>query len=203
VQPDAARPGLHPDPPVDLSAHELPIVEVASPWFRIHACHREPLHCGDSGRNRFDAPAREFGILYVGGDEHCAFIETFGQSTGLNLLEALALTTRCLARVEAGLALAIVDLTAPGLARLGADERLCAGEHRVAQRWSLALWARSSQPDGLLYRARHDPSRFSLALYDRVAPILRAVALGGLLDTTHRSLLAVILGTYGFGLIDR
>ena len=33
---------------------------------------------------RFDAPNAECGVIYVGADEHCAFIETFGYNTGLH-----------------------------------------------------------------------------------------------------------------------
>jgi hypothetical protein len=109
---------------------------------------------------------------------------------------------RCLTHIEAVRRLTLVDLTGPGLARLGADERLCAGDHAVAQRWALALWAHSSHPDGLYYRARHDPSRFCLALYDRAADAVRASRQGSLLEPANTALLANILEVYNFGLID-
>jgi len=96
----------------------------------------------------------------------------------------------------------LVDLTGSGLARLGTDERLCAGDHGVTQQWTLALWAHPSHPDGLLYRARHDPSRYSLALYDRVADAVRATPWGSLSDAHNRATIADLLGAYTFALVD-
>lgn len=168
----------------------------------MHRCEHEPLYFGSSGNNRFDAPDGQFGILYVAADAHCAFIETFGQSTGICVVTATALTERCLSRIETNGELLLVDLTGSGLARLGADERLCAGDHSVAQRWALALWAHPSRPDGLLYRARHDPSRLAIALYDRSAKALRVASQGNLLDPRNTALLADILDTYSFGLLS-
>jgi hypothetical protein len=179
----------------------LPLLDLTGSWFRIHRCHYEPLYFGRTGENRFDSPGGEYGILYCAGDAHGAFIETFGD-LGRHVLTMSHVAERCLSRIEAARPLAVVDLTGPGLARLGADERLCAGDHAVAQRWALALWAHSSHPDGLYYRARHDPSRFCLALYDRAADAVRASRQGSLLEPANTALLADILEVYNFGLID-
>lgn len=131
---------------------------------------------------------------------HCAFIETFGQATGKQLVSAVDLARRTLARIETGRPLVLVDLTGPGLAQIGADERLCVGAHEIAQQWSLAFWSHPSQPDGIYYRARHDPSRSSVALYDRVAGALRTAPQGLLTEERNTNLLADILETYRFGL---
>ncbi len=197
-----SRPGQHPEPPPDLSRRQLPTITSNGPWFRLHKNNREPLHFGSTASNRFDAPAREYGILYLGSDPHCAFIETYGQSTCINIVTASALIGRCISRVEAMRPLTLVDLTGPGLAQLGADERLCAGEHIVARRWALAIWNHPSRPDGLYYRARHDPSRFCVALYDRAASVLNAIRQGSLLHPNQIALLADILDTYSFGLLE-
>ncbi len=167
---------------------------------RIHRRGREALYFGRSRDARFDAPGGEYGVLYLGADAHCAFAETFGQSTGVNTVTTRALSERVLSRVEAARPLRLVDLTGPGLARLGADERLCAGEHAVAQRWTLALWQHPEAPDGPLYRARHDPSRLCAAIFERAAQVLRATLVGGLLETAQANLLGDLLDTYGFGL---
>lgn len=196
------RPGPHPDPPPDLSQRQLPTTVSSGPWFRFHRIGREPFHFGSSGHNRFDAPTGEYGILYLGSDAHCAFIETYGQATGINIVTARELAGRCLSRVEALRPLTLVDLTGPGLAQLGADERLCAGDHSVAQRWALALWTHPSQPDGLYYRARHDPSRFCVALYERAGDALCVIRQGSLLEPGQVALLANILDTYAFGLLE-
>ena len=39
----------------------------------------------------------------------------------------------------------------------------------IAQRWSRALWEHPQQPDGIIYRSRHDPSKVCAALFDRCA----------------------------------
>jgi hypothetical protein len=41
------------------------------------------LHFGSAAVSRFDDPQREFGVLYVAEDIWCAFVETFGQETGI------------------------------------------------------------------------------------------------------------------------
>ena len=196
-----SRPGPHPEPPADLSTRPLPIVEDAGPWLRIHQTRYAALHFGRSGDGRFDAPLGEYGMLYAGSDAHAAFAETFGQSTGINTVTSASLAGRSLSSIEAIRPLRLVDLTGPGLARVGADERLCSGDHEVAQRWAREFWHHPEAPDGLRYRARHDPSRPCVALYDRADPMLRATLLGGMLDPTLSGRLGDILDTYGFGLV--
>jgi hypothetical protein len=168
---------------------------------RIHRTTHHSLHFGHSGDSRFDAPAGEYSVLYAGSDVHCAFIETFGQSTGANLVTVAALATRSISRIESVRPLRLVDLTGSGLARIGADERLCSGDHRLAQRWALALWRHPATPDGLLYRARHDPSRTAVAVFDRAQMAVSAVAVGSILDQNLAGALGDILDTYSFGMV--
>jgi hypothetical protein len=52
------------------------------------------------------------------------------------------------------------------------------------------------------YRARHDPSRVCLALYDRAADAVCASHQGSLLAPSNTALLADMLEVYNFGLID-
>jgi RES domain len=167
---------------------------------RIHRTRHLATFFGRSIDGRFDAPLGEHGVLYAAEDVYTAFVETFGQSTGVNTVTTTALAERSLSRVEVIRPLRLVDLTGPGLARIGADERLCSGEHEVAQRWAAAIWRHPSQPDGLLYRARHDPSRRCLALYDRAETAVRVTLLGGMLDPALSGTLGDILDTYAFGL---
>lgn len=203
----AEYPGPLSNPPPNLSAYDLPLANIGGEWFRLHWCAYEPIYFGRSGKTRFDAPDGEYGILYLARDVHGAFIEVFGESRqasdmypGVNVLETALLTKRCVCRISADRPLNLVDLSGPGLAVIGADERLCADEHAVARRWARALWAHPSQPDGLYYRARHDPSRHSVALYDRAADAIHASPQGTLLD--NPVLLAQILHEYRFSLID-
>ena len=156
--------------------------------------------------NRFDAPtfgpASEFGVCYAGMDAHGAFIETFGHATGVRVVTVAELEVRELSLVHASRSLRLVDLRAEGLARIGADAELTSGsDYPLARRWAAALHDHPAQPDGLLYLARHDPSRSSIALFDRVAPVLRSERLGPLTSPSQATRLGEILDTYRFGLL--
>ena len=198
-------PGDHPEPPSDLDARS-PLVLTVGPgtlFSRIHSPTIEPVFFGKTGRNRFDAPDGSFGVMYVGFDEYCAFIETFGQDTGIRIVTRRALERRQLAYLELTERLNLIDLAASGgLARIGADARLFSGSHAIAQCWSAALRNHPSKPAGLVYPARHDPTRNACALFDLSDSILRVTNTASLLMPQHAVLLAAILNTYDFGLID-
>ncbi len=199
----------HPLPPADFTSRPLPIVRIKATWWRIHPVSYGPIFFGKTGGNRYDAPvdasgARPYGVLYVARDPHGAFIETFGHATGVRVIDRTALAHRGIAKVTASRPLRLVDLRGNGLARIGADEALCAGpDYGVSQAWSAAIHDHPKAPDGLIYRARHDPSRFSVALFDRVSPVIRARSVGkSFVDPKNERLLADLLDTYDFGLID-
>ena len=194
-------PGPHHPPPADLSARRLPLASFEAPWFRLHAAQYGALFFGRTGTYRFDAPAAEFGVLYVGADAHCAFIETFGHATGTNFVTVGELAARCLSRVTASRPLRLVDLRGEGLARLGADARLSTGEsYAASQAWSLALHQHRDEPDGIAFTARHDPSRLCAALFERTSPLLQEERRSPLLEQPE--LLRTLLDHYAFGLVD-
>ena len=199
----AGHPGPHPEPPDDLANRKLPIRRVNRVWFRVYDLDYHPIYFGRKHQNRFDAPAGEFGVLYMGVDEHCAFIETLGQNTGIRVVTSSALKRRGWAQIKLRRELALVDLVkSGGLARIGADARLFAGNHDVAQRWSKALWEHPLKPDGIYYPARHDPQRTACALYDRCETLVSVKRDRSLFDLKHHRLLERTLNTYGFGVID-
>lgn len=187
-------------PPASLEHQDLPVLEFRAPLVRVHRLGLDPAFWGKTGQNRFDAPSGEFGVLYAATDHHGAFIETYGDALN-RILTTTSLHLRGWARIEPLRNLRLVDLTGPGLAQLGADERLCSGEHDVAQQWSLALWRHSATVDGLFYRSRHDPSRTSVALFDRADTALAVIRDGELLNDRHLAVLAQILETYHFALL--
>ena len=78
---------------------------------------------------------------------------------------------------------------------------MCTGEYHIAQQWSVALRAHPDQPHGIYYRARHDPSRIAVALYDHTGELLTAIPLGTLADAEHAAVLGNILDTYKIGLV--
>jgi hypothetical protein len=192
--------GPLPLPSPALAHQSLPVVLHGEPLFRIYRTDRAPAFWGRTGNNRFDAPAAEFGVLYAAADEHGAFIETCGDTHARTITTAF-LASRGWARVQPLRQLRLVDLTGSGLARIGADARLGSGEHAIAQQWSLALWNHPAAVDGLYYRARRDPSRFAVALFDRAAPAVSVVCDGHLFDDGHQTLLANIIETYQFALL--
>jgi hypothetical protein len=198
-------PGEHPEPPADL-ADRSPLLYELTPGTvlsRIHNRNQEPVFFGKKRRSRFGSPNAGFGVLYAGLDVHCAFIETFGQSTGIRLVPRGALDQRRLSYLRLLSHLTVIDLaTSGGFARIGADARLLSGSHAVAQRWSAALRDHPTKPAGLLYPARHDIARKACALFDPPKTVFQVTDAGSLLDPQHVLLLADILETYGFGVID-
>lgn len=196
-----ARPGRHPDPPADLARRALPLLTTTQPWFRIYRLSHAPIHFGRTGVNRFDLINGKTGVCYVAADEAGAFIETLGQTTGTRILTWSALRSRGIAELHVRRPLRLVDLTGNGLARIGADERLCTGEYTVAQRWSAALSHHPAKPDGMCYRSRHDPDRLCAALYQRTARTLRVVRSVGLAKREATWLLGTLQRLYAV-LID-
>jgi hypothetical protein len=189
----------HPEPPASL---RLLVVRISRAWRRVHALGRDPLHFGREPCNRFDAPAGEFGVLYVAADAHGAFIETFGHSTGVRFVTERQLGARGLAVIETSRALRLADLRAEGLARMGADAQLTSGaDYDLSRRWARAIHGHPRRPDGIVYRARHDPARVCAAIFDRGQAVLTARRNGSLRARRHRALLADVLDTYRFGLV--
>jgi hypothetical protein len=140
-------------------------------------------------------------VLYVAAEPHGAFIETFGRKLGQRFLGMADFAARELAQVTQYRPLRLVDLTGPGLSRIGADARLTATSYDLSQRWAMAFHDHPEQPDGLLYRSRHDPSRLCAAIFDRAAGALTATSLGSLADPHNATLLADLLDTYDYALI--
>ncbi len=196
----------HPEPPGDLRARALPLISEGGPWARAYRLAYPPKYFGRGGDQRFDDPARQFGVCYCGDGPTCAFIETLptptelGARTVLGVREA-ALLARGWATVtlrEGAAPLRLVDLTGSGLALVGANADLCScPDYGVPQRWSRALWSHPDQPDGILYRARHDPSLLSLALFDdRAEAWIDMVARGAWSAHANRATLRALLARY-------
>ena len=189
----------HPEPD-GLSDIKLPITEVKGPWYRVHEKAYGPLYFGKSQRNRFDCPSGSFGVLYLSQKLEGAFIETFGHETGNRFVQMSELETRAYSIVESSRPLRLVDLRGPGLARIGADGRLCAGDRNLAGRWSSGFYNHADKPDGIYFRARHDLDEMCSAVFHRVEPLLNVVETVGLSDDSILLRMVELLEHYDFGI---
>jgi len=198
-------PGPHPEPPRDFFARTMPVIEMGGSFFRCHKRHHDPLYYGRSGTYRFDDPDGQYGVLYTARDAYGAFIETFGQFTGVRTVSSALLRSCCLSELFPERPLILVDLYSSGcLARMGADSRLFAGERSVAQVWSRAIHEHPVfKVDGILYPARHNHKRQAAALFDR-GPALQVTATQPWYEPAGRLLdeLPGILSLYGFGIVE-
>jgi RES domain len=163
-------PGEHHLPPPQLEFNQLALpihhIPLNEQLFRIHAAAYNAIYFGRSGQSRFDAPAKEFGGLYVALTPYGAFRETVLRLTTIKTVDRQDLQSRALSIVTVNRALRLADLTGAGLALIGADGRLTTGSYRVSQQWALALWQHPEQVDGILYRSRLDPSQYCILLFE-------------------------------------
>jgi hypothetical protein len=199
-----SQPGEHPEPHADLPDRSplLYPLEKGTVLSRLHDKGFGPIYFGVKSSYRFDSPDGSFGVLYAGLDEHCAFIETFGQFTGIRVVSQKSLARRHLSYLTLRQPLQLIDLAnSGGLARIGADSRLFSGSHAIAHRWSASLRAHPTKPAGILYPARHDTVRHACGLYDLPDSAFSVNTVGSLIDPPHLLLLTRILNTYDFGLI--
>lgn len=198
---ELAPPGARhlPPPPADLGDRPLPLATRAHAWWRLHDGRFGPVWFGRGQLYRFDDPQGEFGVLYVTRTVEGAFAEAF-RVGGRRALTIADLRRRHLARVEFARPLRLVDLTGPGLARIGVDAALVTAPWRDAQRWSRAIWAHPACPDGLLYPSGADPSCVCAAVFDRAAGGAVATSHGPLTEDLAR--LGALLDRYDVALLD-
>lgn len=201
-------PGDHPLPHAELHSQK-PLIFTLGPGevlYRHHQSIHDPIYFGRSGNYRFDDPncptGPSFGVLYVGADPHCCFIESCGSTTGVPAVSGDYLSSREIARLELTEELRFIDLVSSGgLTHIGADARLVTGSYKVAQRWSAALRLHPSKPDGIRYLARHDPTRVAYAIFTRPRSAFIVTSLGSLMAPSNRTLLNQLLRDYNVDLI--
>jgi len=195
---------LYPKPPEDFNSKKLPIISYKNKAFRIYSLEKDPVYFGKTGENRFDAPNKEFGVMYLGCDAYCAFIETAQLilGAGYPAISLQWINQKGICIFEITRELQLVNLTeAPDkLISWGLnDAGIWAGAHNTSQLWSLLLWKHPQKIDGILYPARFDYSRNSIALYDRAKKKLRIEKKYELLNYDK---LEEILESYQIGVIS-
>lgn len=206
-----------PLPPPDFHERTLPIVSIPRNDLYLYRCHKvQSRHTPQSYNfnkkvdSRFNAPSGEFGILYMGCDPFCAFIESIGHDFILGehrLVSEGSIQERCIChfrideRVNNFSLVNLTDGSAKGYGSLNLDNQITTSKDRaVTRQWALAFWKHDSKPDGIIYRACNDVSRLSIAMFNRAGDVFTPGCQNNLLADRHR--LAEILDHYDVGLDD-
>ena len=171
-----------PAPPADLASQGLPLADVerGSTFCRIHrSAHGAVFFSPGSGKppaGRFDSAAGRFGVLYASFSFDCSFTEILLRNPARRIVSLPEIETRSFAVLGLRMDVRLVDLTGPGLSRLGLDAWFLPGGYGVCGAWADALHDHPEQPAGILHPSRFDPSERCVALFDRVAPHLDLAA---------------------------
>ena len=171
-----------PSPPADLARRQLPLKLLKGPLFRIHLTNRGWLHFGKKISGRFDDPLGKYGVLYAALRPEAAFAEVFLRRLSLMLIRELDLYERSLSEIACN-RLRCVDLAGAGLRRVCCDNRIATEKpYDTVRQWSRAFFIHPQQPDGVIYRSRHNPQFQCLALFDRSQARLKLSVREGLMS---------------------
>lgn len=140
----------------------------------------EPLYFGRGGFNRYDDPAREYGVLYLGLDLSTALMESvFHKHQWLadkkRVISLKEVQSRMVRAIGVLSTLRLADLTAPGVMAsvLGLNlEQLASRDYTYTQQVSTlvhGMMGVDAQPrfDGILYPSRNNYPAASVALFER------------------------------------
>lgn len=175
-----------PPPPTDLPTRKLPLVTVKGSLYRIHRTVQHWRYFGKNASERFDDPLKRYGVLYVSSRPEAAFAEVFLRTLSLMVVDEVDLRARSLTSFAAN-SLRCLDLTGSGLRKLWCDNRISTEKpYTTVGLWSRALYTHPQQPDGIIYRSRHNPRFRCLALFDRCAAKLSARSSEELMGVTRR-----------------
>ncbi|MEO9337073.1 RES family NAD+ phosphorylase [Mesorhizobium sp. SB112] len=164
----------------------------------MHRSDLGPIFFGASARNRFDDPARTYGVCYFSTSVEGAFAETCLRAVGTRFVQLSFLEARSFCDIEIKTPIHLVSLHGPGLAQLGATGAVSSGLHPPARQWSKAIHDHPARPDGIAYRSNHDNGELCVALFERASPRLGAAASEPIM--TDRAGLAALLARYKIGL---
>jgi hypothetical protein len=157
------------------------------------------IHFSKGATERYDDPYKKFGVCYLAEDERGAFIEVFGQAKEV-ILDLSFVHSKSISTIEPSRSLRVVDLTGPGAAWLSAAGEVSAGNHPLSRRWSRALHQHPAKIDGIRYRCRHDQSKKSIAVFDRIPDLLKVVEYHQWNESSMQAKLAKLLDRYKFAL---
>ena len=149
-------------------------------WWRIHGQDYLPVlfgpESGGSPRHRFDAPAGEYGVMYFGTTREASFAEVFLRDPDVDYVDMYDMRSRWVTQIRVIRPIVLVALHGPGLARAGVSAAVATGDDYLQSRETArGIWAWPEQPDGVVYRARHDDGELSVALFDRASDAIEVV----------------------------
>jgi hypothetical protein len=150
------------------TAIKLPLKFVRDAVYRVALNSKDPNYFGRKGTERFDSGTGAFGVLYGSQSQIGAMIESVGKREKFRAIREKDFEKRSLCTLQASRPLRLIDLTGPGLKRLGLDGNISTDhDYKDAQRIADFLFNHSSRPDGIFYRACNDLSQCSMALFER------------------------------------
>lgn len=201
-----ARPGPPPSPPSDFAQRTLRISPLVANvvLYRIHRTLHAPLYFRRESepdrRQRWDAPDASYGVCYMAEKGHIAFAETLLRDLALDAIPEAEVKVRSLAELRVRAPLRLAAMHGKALRPHGADASVVHGPYPLAWEWSAAFHAHPDAPDGIWYRARHDDSGFSVALFERARDKVEHLGSVELLDPVFARELARWLDRYEVGL---
>jgi hypothetical protein len=153
------------------------------------------LHFGCDGTNRYDAPGRDYGVLYLGLDLTTALMESVfhkhhwdrDRRRSIALSELQSRLVRVVGALED---LRLADLTAEGVmaGHFGLNlEQLASRDYTHTQQASAQVFAMTGPDDlpvfdGVLYPSRNNYPGRAVALFDRAGEKVKVIADFDLVD---------------------
>ncbi len=159
-----------PLPPTNLSGRSPNTIDLVPGQIvhRFYTASFDPIYFDKTDAGRLNAPDGTYGVLYAAKHPAGAFAETFLRTPGRQLIDPGLMAVKGFVRLEVLKPATLIDFDGPGLAILGATAEVVHGSppYDLPQKWSAALKAHPSKPDGIAYGARHDPSQLCYALFE-------------------------------------
>ncbi|TVR66852.1 MAG: RES domain-containing protein [Gemmatimonadales bacterium] len=179
-------------------------LKAGSRLFRIHRSDLPALHFGSTTevnrRQRWYAPDGSYGVCFLAQDAHVAFAETLLRDLSLDVVQEAEIAARSLALINVTRPIQLAALHGSALRAHGADASVVHGPYEVTWDWSRAVHEHPSEVDGICYRARHDDSGLSVALFERASCKVEVLQSTNLLDGILSREVAEWLERYGLGL---
>lgn len=147
----------------------IALIPAGTLWWRTYGLHLAAIYFDTSSSYRFNAPDATYGACYFGITDDAAFVEAMLRGEPpTRLLTMKALRERGMAEVRVTNTLRLVPAMDQQLTVLGITADISSSRtYERSQAFARTVWGHPDQPDGILYRCRHDNSQHAVALFDR------------------------------------